>query len=85
MFINKDQICSKINELYPDLGVCGKDIQISFDNDNKAWSVDLEKNGRHLKTFLEMSDAEACIDKNRCLGMVFQITQLKENISSVSH
>ncbi|MBU0995794.1 MAG: hypothetical protein KJ737_25140 [Proteobacteria bacterium] len=82
---NKNQICSKINELYPDLGVCGKDIQISFDNDNHAWVVDLKKDVRHLKTFIEISDAEACIDNGRCLGMVFQITQLKENISSISH
>lgn len=74
---NKDQICSKINELYPGMGECGKDIHVSFDSLEKAWVVDLESQGRHRKTYVEIEDAALCVEKDQCLGLAFQISQLK--------
>ena len=83
--LNNNQICLKISEMYPDLEGCGRDVHISFDSLNKAWVIDLEKNGRRLKTFLDMDDAQSCIEDGQCVGLAFQVSQLRGNISDISH
>lgn len=81
----KDQICDKIRSIYPDVGKCGMDIQVDFDKKNKAWSVLLKKDSRELKTFLEPEDADACMENRQCIGLGWQIYQLKDNIKHLAH
>ena len=41
--IDKDQLCRKIRDIYPDIGECGVDINVAFDETNQRWAVDLKK------------------------------------------
>ncbi len=77
---NKEQICDKIREIYPDIGACGIDVALDFDRENHAWTVDLKRGNRKLKTFVEPEDAENCLEGRQCFGLGFQIAQLKDNI-----
>jgi hypothetical protein len=56
--IDKEELCQKIIALYPDIGECGIDVKVEFDDDQNTWVVDLKKNRHELKTFLEEGDAE---------------------------
>lgn len=76
---DKNELCQKITSLYPDIGVCGIDIDINFDEDKKTWVVDLKKDGQELKHYLEVPDAESCMLGKQCVSLGLEIAQLRKN------
>jgi hypothetical protein len=78
--IDKKTICDKIREIYPDIGECGIDVDVNYDQEQTRWVVDLKKDHHHLKTFLEQGDAELCLMGKQCIGLSIEIAQLKGNI-----
>jgi len=50
---DKNELCKKITALYPDIGECGIDVSVEYDEEQKAWVVDLKKDHHELRTFLE--------------------------------
>ena len=40
---DKEELCKKITEIYPDLGECGINITVDFDKQKNVWVVDLKK------------------------------------------
>ncbi len=78
---DKKELCDKIRNIYPDIGECGIDIDVEYDNEKKAWVVDLKKDHHELKTYLEPEDAETCMNGKQCIGLGIQIAQLKDNIT----
>lgn len=75
-----DQLCEKIRSVSPDVGDCGQKIKTCYDPDNKAWVVQLHHGNRKLSTYVDPEDADACVDKDKCLGLGLQIHQLKDNL-----
>ncbi len=78
---DKNELCEKIRKLYPDIGECGIDVRVDYDLDQMAWVVYLKKDQRELKTFLEDSDADLCMDGKQCVSLGIEIAQLRDNIS----
>ena len=78
--INKEELCKRIVDIYPDIGQCGINVQVEYDETQKRWVVDLKKNGHELKTFLEDGDAEKCLEGIQCVGLGIEIAQLRGNI-----
>ena len=78
--IDKKQLCAKIQELYPDIGECGIDVDVEYDEDKKSWVVDLKKDKFELKTFLEDGDADKCMLGQQCVGLGIEIAQLRTNV-----
>ncbi|MGD9017495.1 MAG: hypothetical protein PVH30_08930 [Desulfobacterales bacterium] len=78
--ISKEKLCEKIRELYPDIGECGIDIDVDYDEDQKKWVVDLRKENQELKTFLEDGDADKCMIGQQCVSLGIEIAQLRANI-----
>ncbi len=79
--VDKNQLCKKIREIYPDIGECGIDIDVTFDDIQSRWVVDLKKDRHHLKTYLEKGDAEFCLEGKQCVGLGIEIAQLRGNIT----
>lgn len=79
--IDKNKLCDKIIELYPDIGECGIDINVDYDEEQKTWVVDLKKDHHELKTFLESGDAESCMEGKQCVSLGIEIAQLRDNIT----
>jgi hypothetical protein len=77
---DQKELCERIKSLYPDLGQCGIDVQVSFDGGKKVWVVDLKKDQHELKTYLEPADADTCMEGKQCVSLTLQIAQLVENI-----
>jgi hypothetical protein len=77
--ISKQELCTKIEEVFPDVGVCGIDFDVEFDEETKAWAVDLHHGSHHLKTFIEIDEANSCIEGNACIPLAMQVAQLKRN------
>ncbi len=78
--IDKNTICKTIREFFPEIGDCGIDLVVDYDENNSAWAVELTKDGRTLKTYLETSDTDACLLKENCVGLGVEIAQLQGNI-----
>ncbi len=78
--IDKAQLCKKIMEIYPDIGQCGIDVNVEYDEAQERWVVDLQKDDHHLKTFLEAGDAELCLSGKQCVSLGIEISQLKDSV-----
>ena len=78
--IDKSELCEKIRSIYPDIGECGIDIMVEFDEEQQSWVVDLKKDHHELKTFLESGDAQKCLDGRQCVSLGIEIAQLRANI-----
>ena len=76
-------LCEKITSIYPEIGVCGIDIDVDFNKEKGAWVVDLMYDKHHLQTHLEIDEAEQCMDGKKCVSLGIQIDQLIENINTV--
>lgn len=77
---NKEQLCKKITDLYPEIGECGIDLNVSFDEEQKAWVVDLKRGTHTLKHYLDLPEADDCMEGNKCVPLGLEIAQLKKNI-----
>ena len=80
---DKNELCKKIKSIYPDIGECGIDIKVDYDETQKAWIVDLKKDNLKLKTHLEPEDADLCMIGKQCIGLGIQIAQLRSNIEEM--
>ncbi|MFZ7125198.1 MAG: hypothetical protein ACOWWM_03470 [Desulfobacterales bacterium] len=77
---DKKELCEKIRQIYPDIGECGIDVDVEYDDAQKAWVVDLKQGDQELKTYLEDSDAELCMLGKQCVSLGIEIAQLRSNI-----
>lgn len=77
---DKNHLCHRITELFPDVGVCGIDIDVDFDADKNVYIVDLKKESHALKHHLELGDAEPCMDGKQCVALGLEIAQLMNNV-----
>lgn len=78
--MDRQELCGKIQEIYPDIGQCAIDVDVEYDEEKKAWVVHLEKGGKRLDTYLEDQDAQACMEGKQCVSLGLQISQLVQNI-----
>ena len=79
----KEDLCEKIKAVFPEIGACGINLMVDYDGNNKAWVVDLKKDEHELKTFLEESEAQECMDGKQCVSLGIQIGQLRQNIDQL--
>jgi hypothetical protein len=40
---NKTELCNKIQEIYPEIGKCDKDLRVAWDSQRDVWEVSFEK------------------------------------------
>lgn len=79
----KEELCAKIKEVFPEIGACGIDLKVDYDQAEKAWVVDLKRDNHELKTFLEEPEADECMAGKQCVSLGLQIGQLKKNIEEL--
>jgi len=77
---DKEELCKKITELYPDIGECGIDVNVSYDDEKNAWVVDLIKDNHELKHYLDLPEANNCMEGDKCVPLGLEIAQLRKNI-----
>ena len=75
---DNQELCAKIKDVFPDIGECGIDIDVDYDDDQKTYIVNMKKGQRKIKTHLETEDADTCMLGKQCLGLGIQIAQFKD-------
>ena len=81
--LDKEELCNRIRQLYPDIGECGIDLKVDYDKRQNSWVVALKKDNHKLKHFLENPDAKACMDGKQCVALGLEIAQLVKNIKDM--
>ncbi|MFO7760393.1 MAG: hypothetical protein ACQES8_05560 [Thermodesulfobacteriota bacterium] len=81
--MDKAELCRKITEIYPEIGECGINVDVDFNEEKKAWVVDLKKDEHELTTHLETDEANQCMEGKQCVSLGLQIGQLAENIKKL--
>jgi hypothetical protein len=74
------ELCEKIISFYPEIGECGIDIDVDYDQSKNTWVVHLQKDTHSLDHFLEVLDADRCMDGKQCVALGLEIAQLRKNI-----
>ncbi len=74
---DKNALCEQIRTLYPDIGNCGIDIEVDYDDTQASWVVHLKKGNQKIKHFLPEEDADACMLGKQCVGLGIEIAQLR--------
>lgn len=77
---DKEELCQKIHDLYPDVGECGLNIDAYYSTAKGTWIIELKKGDHVLKHHLEKHDAKDCMDGKQCVSLGLEIAQLKKNI-----
>lgn len=77
---DKLELCQKITSIYPDIGQCGIDLNVDYDEGKNTWVVHLKKDTHSLNHFLEVMDADKCMEGKQCVSLGLEIAQLRNNI-----
>ena len=73
--MDHQELCQKIVDLYPDIGRCGIDININFDEAHEKWIVNFKQGNRTKRTYLEAEDAELCLRGKQCMSLGIEMAQ----------
>jgi len=82
MAVPRQELESKLREMYPEIGSCGFVLSLDFDSEKDAWKVKLQKGRHELMTYLENKDAEDCLDGIECIYLGVQIGQFIKNFGT---
>ena len=75
--IDKNTLCEKIHDIYPELGECNQNLEVTWDSDVEAWTVNFEKEGYRIKHYLEDEDTVSCIEHDQCVGLGIDVGQFR--------
>ena len=75
---DNDVLCGKIKEVFPDIGECGIDMDVDYDDEQKTYIVNLKKGHKKVKTHLETDDVDTCMKGKQCVGLGIQIAQFRD-------
>ncbi|WP_456432564.1 hypothetical protein [Thermosulfuriphilus sp.] len=84
MQVDRESLCKKIEEIYPQIGQCNIDVKVDFDEETNTWLVTLERAGQVLKTRLEVPEAQQCTEGKQCLSLGLQISQLVQRVEELA-
>ena len=75
---DKAEICNKIKSIYPDIGECGIDIEVDYDEEQSSLVVYLRKGGKEVKHYLPNEDADTCLLGQKCVALGIEIAHLRD-------
>lgn len=76
--LENEALCEKIRSLYPDIGECGMDIDVHYDQGKETTVVVLSRGKKTVKHYLPDEDAEACMAGKQCVALGVEIAQLRD-------
>ncbi len=66
MSVSKEDLRSRILELYPEFNQFGLSLDLAYDEEKKAWLATVTKGEHQLSTHLEEQDVESCLQGGEC-------------------
>jgi len=76
--VDKAALCEKIKSIYPDIGECGIDIKVEYDDEKQTTILYLRRGNKEVKHYLPDEDAKACMTGKQCVALGVEIAQLRD-------
>jgi hypothetical protein len=76
--IDNEALCETIRKIYPDVGECGIDVKVEYDDKEKSLVVYLKKGNKEIQHYLPEEDASACMEGKQCVALGIEISQFKD-------
>jgi len=76
--LSKKNVCQKVTELNPDLGVCGVDIDTHYSREQKSWIIESKKGDHDTIHFLNREDLKQCLNDGQCISLALDVALLRE-------
>ncbi len=80
MGYSKEDLKSKLLDMYPEIKKNDLSTDLAFDDAKKAWVVTFSKGEHSRHAFLDKKDADACVDGNVCIYLGVLIEQYIKDI-----
>lgn len=77
---SSDELRQKIRAMYPQIDETGAEFNVRYDEKNRAWLLHLKKDNHELNHYLELHDAEKCLDGTQCVSLGLDIAQMFNHI-----
>ncbi|MEF8823748.1 MAG: hypothetical protein V5B78_06540 [Desulfohalobiaceae bacterium] len=75
MSVSKEDLLSRMLDLYPEFGQFGLSLDLSYDDSKEAWIATVTKGEHQLFTHLEKEDVESCLQGRECYHFGVQLGQ----------
>jgi predicted membrane GTPase involved in stress response len=75
MGYTKEDLKTKLLEMYPEIKAFGLSLSLELDKEKDAWVVSFEKGNHRRYAFLDKKDADSCIGGNVCVYLGMLIAQ----------
>ena len=84
--VTQQELCKRIESIHPDIGVCGVDFDVEFDEENNAWEVDLHHGSHHLKTLKKCGIVKSRDEGKKSMYSIsnHQLSELISNVTKAS-
>ena len=82
MSYTKDELKSKLLEMYPEIKSFGLSTELEFDSVRGAWVVTFSKGNHSRHAFLDKKDADACMEGNACIYLGVLIAQYIKDLEA---
>ncbi|RQD65472.1 hypothetical protein [Desulfonatronovibrio magnus] len=79
MSVNKDELKTKIEGLFPEIQKYGLTFDLEQDAATQSWLAKFKKNEHELATHLEEKDIEECQAGIKCFNLGIQLGQFIRN------
>ena len=76
-------LCEKIRAIFPDIGVCGLDLNVEYDEREGSWVIILSQNQNTFRALISPEDVSLCMEGKRCANLGLAIGQLRSNMETV--
>ena len=76
--VDKAALCEKIKSIYPDIGECGIDIKVEYDDEKQVTVIYLRRDNKEVKHYLPDEDADSCMAGNQCVALGVEIAQMRD-------
>ena len=73
---DKNEVCQKVTELNPDLGVCDIDIDTFYSRANRSWVIVSKKGDHDIVHYLDKQDIKKCLDDVQCFSLGLDVAEL---------
>ncbi len=83
--VTKQELCKKIEEIFPHAGSCGIDFDIEYDEKTESWEMILDNGTRRLRTFIKEDMVKNCLEGKSCDPLGVKISHIRPVDSHISY
>ena len=79
-----EQLKDSIYEIHPEIVQHALNLSVTFDAAKNAYVLTFSRSGKELKTYLDKSDADECLEGTKCIHLGVQIAEFLADFEDIA-